>query len=245
MRIAICDDKREQIEIIENAVKLYFDSRKEVFQDIHTFETAFDFLDAQEKKPYDIALLDICMPALLGTDLAREIRKRRDKTEIIFLTCSDEFAVDAFAVRAAHYLLKPFIQAEFNEAISRAINNIADKINYTVTFKCVGGTLENINKNSVVYIESSSHIQTIYLQDGLSLCATQTLTEIFNTFDALSPNQFIIPFKGYIINQNFISTIQSDKIILKGGKTIPIPRRSFREIKQNYFYYIFKGSDKE
>lgn len=245
MRIAICDDKKEQIEIVENAVKLYFDSKKEIFQDLHTFEKAFDFLDAQEKKPYDLALLDICMPALLGTDLAREIRKRHDTTEIIFLTFSDEFAVDAFAVRATHYVLKPFTQATFNEAISRAISNISAKIYYSVTLKCAGGTVENINKNAVVYIESSSHIQTVYLQDGNSLCATQTLTEIFNAFNALSPNQFIIPFKGYIINQNFISTIQSDKIILKGGKIIPIPRRSFREIKQSYFQYIFKGSDIE
>lgn len=62
-------------------------------------------------------LLDICMPGLLGTDIAREVRQRKDKTEIVFLTGSDEFAVEAFTLKAAHYLVKPFSQDEFDEAL--------------------------------------------------------------------------------------------------------------------------------
>ncbi|MDR3601423.1 MAG: response regulator [Desulfosporosinus sp.] len=52
-------------------------------------------------------LLNIGMPGIVGTQVAAEVRKRKDKSEVIFLTTSDEFAVDAFALKATHYLAKP------------------------------------------------------------------------------------------------------------------------------------------
>lgn len=39
----------------------------------------------------------------------------------IFLTISDEYAVEAFAMNATHYLLKPFSQEQFNAAPDRAV----------------------------------------------------------------------------------------------------------------------------
>lgn len=107
MKIAICDDKIRQIEIIETSAYAYFLAKRIEFK-IDTFDKAFDFLDAHKKNSYDLVLLDICMPGMLGTDVAKEIRQKKDNTEVVFLTTSDEFAIDAFTLRAAHYLLKPF-----------------------------------------------------------------------------------------------------------------------------------------
>ncbi len=46
----------------------------------------------------DIALLDICMPGILGTELAKEIQKKGDgQTDIIFWTTSSEFAAYCFS----------------------------------------------------------------------------------------------------------------------------------------------------
>lgn len=240
MRIAVCDDKKQQIEIIKAALERYLSEDKEAAE-IDTFDKAFDFLDAQEKNAYDLVLLDICMPGMLGTDVAREIRKHRDQTEIIFLTTSDEFAVDAFAVKAAHYLIKPFRQEEFDEALHRAILNRREQSKKTVTFKCAGGIVETVDKNAIQYIESTSHIQNIFLSGGVSFAASQSLNEIKKALDTVAPGQFINPYKGYIVNQRFIRTIENDKMVLQGGKEIPIPRRSFRDIKQIYFDYMFKG----
>ena len=77
MRIAICDDKAEQIEIIASAVKAYFLETQRQNYEVTSFSKSFDFLDEQEKNPFDLVLLDICMPGMLGTDVAKEIRKRK------------------------------------------------------------------------------------------------------------------------------------------------------------------------
>lgn len=52
-------------------------------------------------------LLDIVMPHLTGIETAKRIRARGETAEIMFLTTSREYALDAFSVKASDYLLKP------------------------------------------------------------------------------------------------------------------------------------------
>lgn len=241
MKIAICDDKKEQIAIIKAALEAYFHDKKFEDFDIFSFDKAFDFLDSREKTDYDLVMLDICMPGMLGTDVAKEIRQRKDKTEIIFLTTSDEFAVDAFQVKAAHYLLKPFNKSDFAEAMDRALQNIDKGLCKFICLKCVRGTAETVDKDSITYIESAAHKQKVVINNGKIIETAQTLTELHKNLEALSSGQFICPYKGYLVNQKAISTIENDKIILKNGKAIPIPKRNFRQIKQAYFDYMFEG----
>ncbi len=75
-----------------------------------------------------IALLDIQMPGMSGIELARHVSARarasedaRQMPQIIFVTAFDEFAVDAFEVRAIDYLLKPVRAPRLHEALKRAL----------------------------------------------------------------------------------------------------------------------------
>ena len=65
LRIALCDDIPEQLDIMENAVRTYFaDSTYEI--KISRYDNAMLFLDAfEEEMNFDIVLLDICMPGML------------------------------------------------------------------------------------------------------------------------------------------------------------------------------------
>jgi len=240
MKIAICDDITNQLEIIKNATIEYFKSQHDSVE-IETFNNSFAFIDTQAKVIYDLVLLDVCMPGILGTDVAREIRMRNDKTEIIFLTTSNEFALDAFEVNAAHYLLKPFTQVAFNKAMDRAMQHIDNKLTKMIYLKCPKGAVQAVDKNSISYIEASAHRQNVILHDGTIIETVQTLFELYHTLQELTVGQFITPYKGFVVNQQAISTIESDMIVLKSGKSIPIPRRTFNSLKQTYFNYMFGG----
>ena len=79
-------------------------------------------LDAFEKAGGpDIALLDICMPGMLGTELARDILRCSENTDILFLTTSSDYAVDAFALHAADYIQKPYTQEKLSASLDRVI----------------------------------------------------------------------------------------------------------------------------
>lgn len=78
-----------------------------------------------------IALLDVQMPGMTGIELARHIAARsaagdppRPMPLVIFVTAFEEFAVDAFEVRAIDYLLKPVRAQRLLEALRRAVTRL-------------------------------------------------------------------------------------------------------------------------
>lgn len=240
LRIAICDDLSDQLTMIEAAVKEYFRACPEEQFEIFTYHNPLLFLESLDKTGgYDILLLDICMPGIDGTQVAEEIRKRKDKSEIVFLTTSDEFAVEAFALKAAHYLVKPFCQAQFCEAMDRAMLQFTAGQTKKVALKLTGGGTRVIELDEIIWVESRNHTQTVFLKDGASEEARESLSQLFTVLEELSPGQFASPFKGYLVNQKLIRTVESKGIIMRSGHTIPLARGTFREFMDRYFAYQF------
>ena len=239
MRIAICDDLVEQLNTMETALTAYFKLNPKIVK-IESFQHAFDFLDAQSKKPFDLVLLDICMPGLLGTEVAKDIRHKKQHTAIIFITTSNEFVLEAFELNALHYLIKPFSEAQFKVAMDRAMATIQHEVSKQIQLKCPKGVLQVVDVAKIAYIEGFAHRQEMILIDGSKIEIVQTLLDLHQTLEALSAGQFILPYKGFIVNQHVISKIENQQIILKCGRSIPIPRRKFQMIKRVYFDYMFK-----
>jgi DNA-binding LytR/AlgR family response regulator len=69
--------------------------------------TARDALALAGAVEYDVVFCDIEMPGLSGLDAARLIRERPGRPELVFVTAHERYAVEAFAVEAFDYLLKP------------------------------------------------------------------------------------------------------------------------------------------
>ena len=86
------------------------------------FTRAGDALKWLEDHDADLALLDIDMPDVNGLVLAAEIKKRRPDMAVIFLTGYSEYAVNAFALRASGYLLKPVSKEKLAEEIAYALS---------------------------------------------------------------------------------------------------------------------------
>lgn len=67
----------------------------------------------------ELVLLDVQMPELTGLDVVRTIGAER-MPPVIFVTAHDRYALRAFELAAVDYLLKPFDDARFDQAASRA-----------------------------------------------------------------------------------------------------------------------------
>jgi two-component system LytT family response regulator len=66
-----------------------------------------------------LVFFDVQMPVLSGTDALREIALA-DRPVVVFVTAYDQYALQAFELYAADYLLKPFSDERFREALARA-----------------------------------------------------------------------------------------------------------------------------
>jgi two-component system, LytTR family, response regulator len=96
--------------------------------DLEVVAEASNGLDAIDliamTKP-DIVFLDIHMPDLDGLGVAEAVARMPSPPSIVFVTAHDQYALRAFDVRAADYLLKPYDRAHFDRAVERAIARVA------------------------------------------------------------------------------------------------------------------------
>jgi two-component system, LytTR family, response regulator len=76
-------------------------------------------VEAIDRLAPDVVFLDVQMPDLDGFALLRALR--RPPRYVIFTTAYDRYALDAFAVGAVDYLLKPFGERELSRAVARAL----------------------------------------------------------------------------------------------------------------------------
>jgi two-component system LytT family response regulator len=74
---------------------------------------------AIEQVEPDLLLLDIQMPSMDGFEVLGAVGPER-MPQVIFVTAYDRFALRAFDVHALDYLLKPFSDKRFFDAIARA-----------------------------------------------------------------------------------------------------------------------------
>jgi two-component system LytT family response regulator len=79
----------------------------------------------EESSP-DLLFLDVQMPGVDGFEVLQSIRAET-LPGIIFTTAYDQHALKAFEVHALDYLLKPFKQERFRQAVERARKQLAGR----------------------------------------------------------------------------------------------------------------------
>lgn len=102
VRIGIIEDdssmRKVTMKIIAKAIQEYGDVK------CKEFESAEEFL--QEKKDYDIIILDIDLPGVNGIELGKRILRNNKDTILIYLTSYTEYAWESYLIEAYQYILK-------------------------------------------------------------------------------------------------------------------------------------------
>jgi len=73
----------------------------------------------------EIAFLDIRMPGLSGLEVASSVLAAGARTEIVFVTAYDQYALDAFDRGAVDYLLKPIARERLAATVTRVRERLA------------------------------------------------------------------------------------------------------------------------
>ena len=242
MNIMICDDQRNELENIKGLAAEYAKTHPELLFTINCFLNPLDMLDYITKKGCpDIALLDICMPGILGTEIAKEIqRKGEDNTDIIFLTTSSDFAVEAFALHVNDYLTKPFTKERFINTLDRVIKKRNKRLFVPVT---CGREIHRIDLYHMLYMESKNHNVEIYLKSGKCLKTHTTLADMKKSFDDVKG--FISVGASYVVNLRCVQSVLQTELIMINGQSIPIPRRLRNDVKEQYFDFYREEAMKQ
>ena len=83
IRIGICDDEQAELQKVRRYVENWLDDRYDY--SISCFNNPMELMSYTDKKGgFDLLLLDVYMPQLLGTEIAKELRKKRRSEQNCF-----------------------------------------------------------------------------------------------------------------------------------------------------------------
>lgn len=232
-RIAICDDDAAERKKIENNLISYISARPDVAIDYDIFSSSFELMEEIDKSgSFDIILLDIFMPGMMGTELARNLRKLDEKTDIIFVTTSHDFALEAFSVHAFDYICKPYTQEKFDFALDRVTEARGERNWILLSSE---GKVHRVAMEDIIYIETVDKRRIFTLSGGLKLQAWFSASEL---------EAQILVWKGlircgssYVINLAHAKCFSGNNLVMDNGAIIPIPRRLKQSVKEQYFAY--------
>lgn len=245
LRIAICDDQETDRAAVARGVEDYLAAHPDLSGHVDAFSAPSALLDALEAGGvWDIALLDVYMPGMLGTQVAQELHRRLPDLTFLFLTTSQDHAVEAFALGAVHYLVKPFTQAQLHGALDRATASYQNREQKGLLLHMESGVTRRVPWEEVSYIESVGRLRVIHTRTGNLEEHQQSLAALYDQLQALAPGQFITPYRGYIVNQDAIRTITAQGILLHSGAKVPLKEGDFRKTRNAYFQWAFGKGEK-
>ena len=185
-------------------------------------------LEAIAELQPDVAFLDIRMPGLTGLDVAVAAAQVSARTQIVFVTAYDQYAVDAFERGAIDYLLKPItaerlaatvrrLQARIERPDAGALVTLLERLGknlpradgpepLTWITASAGQETRLILVDDVAYFRADNKYTTVMTADGEALLRTP-IRELLARLDTTTFKQI---HRSTIVNLKAIAGIVRD-----------------------------------
>lgn len=214
----------------------------EILGEATTAPEALKLLDALD---YDIVFLDIDMPGMSGIEMVEKIKSADKQPSIVFTTAYGQFAVKAFELDVADYLVKPIAEDRLRQAVTRVRNKLKKQKEPVKEEAGKPSLLERIpvTKQSktilllpseIYFIESRGEFTVINSEKG-KFVSTFRLKDFESR---LSPKSFFRSHRSFVVNLDHVEEMISlygglYMLRLKDSKNseIPVSRRQTRELK--------------
>ncbi len=158
------------------------------------------------KKAFDLVFLDINLGDVNGTSIAAAIQKINKDAQIIFATAYPEYAVKAFELGVADYILKPFDPARVQEILIRCRSSAPTRSQAQAADRLAvshNDRMVIVNTAQIVYIEAAARGVIIHTTSG-DYTDRKTLGECELR---LPQGKFFRIYKSYIVNLDYVVEI--------------------------------------
>lgn len=202
---------------------------------ISQFNTGSELLQQFQPQKNDILLMDIIMPgAMNGIAVAKYLRSQRADFHIIFMSSSEEFALEAYDAHPYSYLVKPVTYA----AYCKVLDKLMQKVHQQLLSVQSGHEIYNLAVMDIIFVEATNRQIVFNMKDGRSIATKDTLINMQEIL--LKYPAFFKPHRSYIINMQYVEHFNSKEISMKNSQAlIPIARGLDKEFKDQYFKFMF------
>ncbi len=230
----LIDDMPKAIELLRNDLQ----ERHPEIEIIGIAHSVVEGAKLLRKCSPDILFLDIMLGDGTGFDLLEIVPDLQAK--IIFVTASDEYALQAFRFAAIDYLLKPYSPEDLDKAISRARQQMqplqgqlhilkermqhphlpAKRISLHTQEK-----IEIVEINDIIRCEADGNNTLFHIHPNQRIFVTKTLKQ-FNTL--LGNYNFLRVHQSHLVNVDYIQAYirtEGGYLKMKNGDDVPVSVR--------------------
>lgn len=230
MKIAICDDSKESIAILEDVVE-QMKIRGAETDCFYSGDSLLEFVGKQEEYYYQIYLLDIEMPGTNGMETARQIRAKDNRAVIIFITSYDDYVFESFEVLPFRFIRKPVRKEQIREILHAAVDYLYSAKRYL--FISVDKEKFQVCCDKIRYFEGEKrkiHIHTT--EEELTFYARMAEVE-----EMVDSSNFVRIHVSFIINLDYVKAFYPDEVLLTDGTRLPISKKYRKSVKDHHLQY--------
>jgi DNA-binding LytR/AlgR family response regulator len=231
MRIAICDDSKENLALLEDVV----DGLKLRETEVECFENGeslLRYISDSKENFYQIYLLDIEMPGINGLETAKQIREIDKRAIIIFVTAYSDYVFSSFEVQPFRFINKPVDREKLENVIHAAVNYIYTSKRYI--FISVDKAKIQLCCEDIMYFEGDKRKVNVYLPEE-----TYSFYSKMSDIEKMVDNSWFVRIHvSFIVNMDYVKAIYTDEIVLNNGIHLPVSRKYQRSVKLEHMRYL-------
>lgn len=232
MKVLIIEDEKPAARKLERML-----NKKDIFPlcTLHTVKDAINWFRNNQQP--DLIFLDI----QLSDGISFEIFEQVNITStIIFTTAFDEYALKAFKLNSIDYLLKPIIEEELDNALSK-FNNFSNKASEVLNLKAlenllINNTVNNYKDRFVVKIGAKiksipvDTIECFFSDNKATYLFTHNKYSYLIDYSVEQIEELLNPKKYYRVSRKFIVNIDYiEEIYAYSNSRLKIKLNNFNE----------------
>lgn len=231
-RILICDNNPIFLEHLKKEVEAILPAPVQLV----LCHSSAELRQEAQNSSFDIALMDIHLGqnSENGISLAQELFPSSCGTAVIFITGYVEYVSDVYDADHVYFLRKPVSRDYLEKALNKALEFHRSPAS---TFPVhINGTTTLIDLREVLCIESFYRKLRFRLWNETLECygSISSLPEFVR-------KQMIQCHKSFLVNPDYIRTLDRQKFLLKDGTTVPISRTRYNDSRQLFLDYCARN----
>lgn len=224
-QFAVCDDEPAMSQEISGYLTAYLAEHGFPPCGVSCFSSGHSLLE--DRRSFDVIFLDIQMERPDGMETARLLRRRGERSLLVFVTILSECVFDAFDVEAFGYLTKPLDSGRFRRTMDRVLKALEDRSAKSLVIQR-GAACEIVSLSNIVYCEVQGRKIYVHKTGSAAVSYYGRLEELEHRVD----RRFFKCHRSYLVNLDYVRGCQAGRVLLPQGESIPVSRLRERELTQ-------------
>lgn len=230
MRIAICDDEKYFRDTLKIELGKY---AKEFALDFVYTEFSSGELLLTSNTDFDLVFMDYQMRTINGIDTVDKMRKRNDKTIVVFITSYPHVVMECIKVQPYRFLTKPINHEDLYEALNSFVKQYNSDA-YVLVYDKEKDNMKRLAEWDILYAEADNIYCKVITFDNCYLYKN-TLS---NFEKKLKSDFFYRTHRSYLINMNFVDTYSHSEIFFENGERALLTKTKHFDFQKTYMAFL-------